>query len=105
MLKFIFTLMCQYMPCEHAEIVTKQAVLESGWLKSDAFVNKCNPFGLMWKGKIQEFESIEQACEEYTKQIYSRYKKGNYYTFLTKIGYAEDPKYIWKLKHINLNYE
>ena len=103
MLKLIFTLMFQYMPSEHAEIVTKQAILETGWLKSTAFTDKCNPFGLMWKGEIQEFESVEQACEEYTKQIYNQYTEGDYYVFLDEMGYAQDPKYIWKLKHIDLD--
>jgi len=91
------------MPCDHAEIATRQAVLESGWFKSEAFVDKCNPFGLMWKGKIQEFESIEQACQEYHRQIYLQYKGGNYYEFLTRMGYAGDTAYIWKLKHIDLH--
>lgn len=103
MLKFIFAIMCNYMPCEHAEIVTKQAVLETGWFKSDAFINKCNPFGLSYAGEILEFESIEQACEAYHKQIYTRYSSGNYYTFLKDMRYAEDPDYVWKLKHISLN--
>jgi len=57
----------------------------------------------MWKGKIQEFESIEQACQEYHRQIYLQYKGGNYYDFLTRMGYAGDSAYIWKLKHINLH--
>lgn len=95
--------MCQLIPCEHAEVVTKQAVLETGWFKSHACVNLCNPFGLSWKGELQEFESIEEACQEYYKQIYNQYQGGDYYAFLDSIDYAEDSTYIWKLKHIHLD--
>lgn len=102
MTKIIYIFLCTLLPAKHAEIATKQAVLETGWFKSAAFKNKNNPFGLMKGGELREFESIEEACQAYKDLIYYKYDGGDYYEFLDEMGYAEDPNYIWKLKHIKL---
>jgi flagellum-specific peptidoglycan hydrolase FlgJ len=99
--KLIYLTLCLYMPKEHAEIATKQAILETGWFKSYAYTELCNPFGLMWRGKVQGFTSETEGCKQYYQQIYTQYCGGDYYEFLQKLPYAEDPNYISKLKQIH----
>ena len=41
----------------------------------------------------------------YRDMIQYRYKDGDYYEWLKKIGYAEDPQYITKVKGIVKRYE
>ena len=104
----VYFYLCQWLEPAHAEIATRQAVIESGWFSSDAFHSKNNPFGLCWKGEIQSFPSVENACEEYYKQIYRKYDPSeheDYFQFLEKLPYAGDSLYIWKVKHINLKLE
>ena len=102
--KIIFLYLSFLMPMEHAEIATRQAILETGWFRSYAFKELKNPFGLMWMGKVQRFESYKEACEEYKRQIYDQYNGGNYYLFLDTLPYAErGGGYSAYLKRFDLN--
>ena len=87
---------------KHPEIVLRQAILETGWLKSyNAKVRK-NLFGF-WNSKRKQYFVFEcwQASVAYYKNWQDRhYKGGDYYEFLERIGYATDPDYVWKLKNI-----
>ena len=50
-----------------------------------------------WSGSIKSYKKIQ------TRYNYdSTHTKEHYYNFLIKIGYAEDPEYINKLKNIKL---
>lgn len=86
---------------EHSDIVLAQAILETGWFKcSNCSWEHNNPFGFFWKGRYKEFRDLHHAVTYYKTWQEKWYKGGDYYNFLKKIGYAEDKKYISKLKSI-----
>lgn len=96
---------------KHSEIVLKQAIHETGNFKSKLCKYKYNLFGFRIGGRYTSFNSYED-CVAYYKQWqtkyyvdnpksrYYKYYSSNYYRFLQKRGYAEDKKYIVKLKKI-----
>ena len=91
--------------CKHPDIVTAQAVLETGHFKSYGCRERNNLYGL-WNHKKQEFykfDNWEDSCHAYLRMIQYKYKKGDYYVFLKDLGYATDPEYVNKLKKISLN--
>lgn len=86
---------------QYPKIVLAQAILESGWFKcTDCSWKYNNPFGFFWKGEYKKFKDLNHAVVYYKTWQDKWYKKGDYYSFLVKIGYAEDPQYIHKLKQI-----
>ncbi len=98
----------------HSHIVVKQAILETGWLKSYSATNRRNLFGLT-NGKTRQlfvFDHWKESCIGYKNMVQYKYERmgydvnGNdqeYYNWLVDVHYASDPKYISKLK--NINYE
>jgi hypothetical protein len=92
--------------CDEAEIVTKQSVEECGhYYQSNNATLRNNLFGL-WNHAKQQYYSFndwKESCDAYLTMIqYKRNKNEDYYEFLTRIGYASNPDYIWNLKHIKL---
>lgn len=89
---------------KHADVVLRQAILETGWFRSYSCRERNNLFGFWYKKKYIEFSSWKASVEYYKKWQERHYKddKQNYYDFLIKRGYAEDPKYIGKLKSIKV---
>ena len=86
-------------------IITAQAVLETGNFKSRLCNDNNNLFGLYNSKKLEyyKFDSWISCIFAYKKYILNKYEEEeNYYEFLQKIGYAEDPKYIDKVKSIEL---
>ncbi len=88
------------------EIVLAQSILETGWYKCDrCSMDNNNLFGL-WNSSKKEYfnyNTWQESVGGYKRGIqYKYYRKEykSYYEFLTDIGYAEDPKYISKLKQI-----
>ena len=80
-------------------IVLAQALLETGHFSSRVCKEYNNLFGL-YDSKNKEyfrFSRWEDSVVAYQRMIQYRYKGGNYFQFLKKIGYAEDPRYIVKL--------
>lgn len=57
-----------------------------------------NLFGLRRGSGYRRFSHWTESVMAYNNLIYKRYKGGNYYAFLEKIGYAEDSNYTNKLK-------
>ena len=95
-----------YYEIKHPEIVYAQAVLETGHFKSKGCTRDNNLFGLFnsREMKYHKFSHWSQSVEAYKNWIQNRYKDSeDYYTFLERIGYAEDPNYINKLKQIVKN--
>lgn len=101
---------------EHNMIVLKQAIHESASFKSRVCLQHYNLFGLVKDVVIRkrhgkkrrvyiyhDFESYEECVMFYKSWQDRRYKGGNYYTFLKRIGYAEDKKYITKLMKTPVN--
>ena len=85
------------------EIVTAQALLETGHFKSYACLQQNNLFGLRDnKGKYMSFPHWTDAVAAYKKYIqrYNHPVPEDYYAYLQELGYAEDPQYINKLKQI-----
>ena len=82
--------------------ITAQAVLETGNFKSKLCLEKNNLFGLYNSRKREyfEFDSWISCIFAYKEMIYSRYnpEKEDYWQFLERIGYAEDPNYVTKVK-------
>lgn len=82
--------------------VLAQAVLETGWFKSEICRSYNNLFGL-YDSKTKDyyhFERWEDSVVGYKKFIQYKYKGGNYFMFLQRIGYAEDPQYISKIAKV-----
>ncbi len=85
------------------KIVLAQAKLESGNFTSNLFINKNNFLGLYNSRKKEffEFNHWSDCIKGYKNMIEYKLKDGeNYYDFLKRIGYAEDPDYIAKVKRI-----
>ena len=82
----------------HAGIVLAQARLETGNFKSALCRKHHNLFGIKRGRSYAHYATWQQSVADYKKRISSRYKGGDYYAFLQRIGYAEDGKYISKLK-------
>lgn len=82
-------------------IITAQAILESGNFKSRLCLENYNLFGLYNSNKMEyfKFDSWISCVFAYRKYILNKYKEGeDYYGFLQRINYAEDPNYISKVK-------
>jgi len=80
----------------YPDIVLAQAILETGWFRSNACRKKHNLFGLTnpRTGKYYEFDHWTESVKAYYTKVQYRYKGGNYLLWLRKIGYAEDKNYI-----------
>lgn len=92
-----------YYEIKHPDIVYAQAVLETGHFSSDLCINGNNLFGLYnsRNGKYHTFNHWVESVEAYKRFVQYKYKPpSDYYRFLEKIGYAEDPEYIKKVKNI-----
>ena len=91
---------------QHPIIVAKQAVKESGWVKSHETIRlntQNNILGFMLKGKIIEFNSWYDCVLYYKRWQERRYKGGDYYKFIEESGYCHDcPDYTNDLKRINV---
>jgi flagellum-specific peptidoglycan hydrolase FlgJ len=83
-------------------IVIRQAILETGWLESNACKNKHNLFGFTYRKKLMKFKHWKESIRYYANWQFRKYTGGDYYQFLQDIGYAEDPDYISKLKSIKI---
>lgn len=97
-----------YYGVKHPDIVYAQAILETGYFKSDLCLNNNNLFGLYDNSnrKYYVFEHWSESVLAYVSKVQYKYKgdsskpPNDYYRFLNKIGYAKDPHYIKKLKKI-----
>ncbi len=86
------------------EIVLKQAILETGWLKcTKCSLNKNNIFGFYYKKKYIAFENWTDCIDYYKRWQDRHYKGGDYYQFLKDVGYATSPTYVQKLKQIKVH--
>lgn len=86
----------------HPRIVIAQALLETGYFTSRVCLEKNNLFGLrrLKDGSYYEFDNWEESVKAYRDYVQYKYKGGDYYQFLQRIGYAEDPDYVTKVRQI-----
>lgn len=99
-------LACNYFKIKHPHIVSSQAILESGNFTSYVFIEYNNPFGL-YDSKNKDyfkFNHWTEAVEAYKTMIEYKYENGDYYEFLKGLPYAQDDKYIHKLKQVQKAY-
>lgn len=86
---------------QHADIVLRQAILETGWFKcTSCSLSRNNIFGFWYKKKYIEFEDWKECVAYYKRWQDRHYKGGDYYAFLKKVGFATDPQYLQRLKSI-----
>jgi hypothetical protein len=95
---------------KHVDIVIKQCIKETGWFKCKvcSWKQHANPFGFRHKSKISKsnpkgyftFTTWQDAVEFYEGWQKRKYKGGDYYKFLSDVGYATDPDYVKDLKLI-----
>jgi flagellum-specific peptidoglycan hydrolase FlgJ len=82
------------------DIVMAQAKLETGNFQSDLVRTHQNIFG-MKKGKsYRKYSHWTECVADYKVKISSRYTGGDYYEFLERIGYAENPNYSKLLRQL-----
>lgn len=84
------------------QIVAAQALLETGYFTSRVCLENNNLFGLRRpsNGNYYTFNSWEESVKAYKDYVQYKYKSGNYYLFLDRIGYAEDRAYLNKVRRI-----
>lgn len=82
----------------HPHIVLAQARLETGNFKSRRCKVDHNLFGIKHGKRYARYARWQDSVTDYKQRISSRYKGGDYYAFLRRIGYASDPMYTTKLK-------
>lgn len=98
----LVTQACKYYGIQHEGIVTAQAILETGYFKSNICKTYNNLFGLYnsYKKDYFKFNHWTESVKAYKDLVQYRYNYGDYYNWLQQIGYAEDPMYISKVKKI-----
>lgn len=86
----------------HPEIVAAQSVLETGHYRSELCVSHHNLFGLYDSKRncYRKYRCWQESVKAYKQLVDRKYVKGDYYAFLKRIGYAEDPFYCQKVKRI-----
>ena len=88
------------------EIVLAQSILETGWYKCTNCSRDVNNIFGLWNSRKKEYfpySKWEDSIGGYLRGIQSKYDENiykDYYEFLEKLGYAEDPEYINKLKKL-----
>lgn len=92
-----------YYDVKYPHIVYAQALIETGNFKSNLCLSDNNLFGLYnsSRSRYHRFDHWVESVIAYKNFIQRRYKPPeDYYKFLQRIGYAEDPNYISKLKKV-----
>lgn len=90
----------EYYGIHHQDIVYAQAYIETGNFTSSGCKKKNNLFGLMSGKSLRRFNHWSESVKFYKEKIQSRYKGGDYYSFLKRIKYASSPTYNQTLKKI-----
>lgn len=84
----------------HAQIVLAQARLETGNFTSRRCREDNNLFGMKRGRRYAKYRHWRDSIADYKKRISSRYEGGDYFAFLSRIGFATDPEYPKKIKKI-----
>jgi hypothetical protein len=93
-----------YYELDFPEIVYSQAILETGHFKSRICKEYNNLFGL-YNSTLNDYYKFDNWWESvigYKELVQKKYYRSeeSYYYFLKNLPYAEDPKYINKIKKI-----
>ena len=105
-----FLLVCDLLNIRFPEIVYSQAVLESGFFKSNLTKKHNNILGL-YDSRNKDFFKFKHwtnCLEGYKSSIQNRLTSKHtsngiegYFLFLHELGYAEDPDYLLKVKQVH----
>lgn len=84
-----------------AKIVLAQAIVETGNFTSKLTKTHHNIFGIRYGKKYKKYNNYIECIKDY-KRLFSDKYKGNidYYKYLERIGYAENPSYTNILKGV-----
>lgn len=95
----------EYYNLYEPHIVYAQAVLETGHFRS-ALAKKGNLFGIYdsREKRYKTYAHWVESVEDYKNSVQSKYKGGDYYTFLEQLPYAQDKEYTNKLRKIARRY-
>lgn len=94
-----------------ADIVLRQMIIETGWFTSYNCTERNNLMGMKGAEKTPDntngymtYKNWKYSCRAYLRWQRRMYgdSQENYYDFLQRVGYAESPNYIDKLKSIKL---
>lgn len=90
----------EYYDIHHKEIVYAQAVLETGNFTSKGCTVGNNLFGLRGR-HYHLYKHWSESVAAYKEKIQSKYREGeDYYKFLNRIKYAQNPQYTNILRKI-----
>lgn len=84
----------------HYKIVLAQSILETGNYTSNHCKKRNNIFGMRNKKGYKYYNNWIECVDEYERRFSKRYKGGDYFVFLRKVKYAEDPAYEQKIKKL-----
>ena len=86
----------------HPETVTAQSILETDHYRSELCLRHRNLFGLydFKRKRYRTFRTWQESVVAYKKLVQSKYRSGNYYAFLRRLPYADDPLYAEKVRRI-----
>lgn len=88
---------------KYPDIVLKQIIVETGWLKSKYCIQYNNLTGFRGKNGYKKYNNWKDCIKDYKRWQDKHYKGGDYYNFLLKIGYSEKGiEYINYLKRIKI---
>lgn len=98
---------CEYYEIQQPDIVVAQAILETGFFKSDLCINHHNLFGLYnsYVNDYYHFNHWTESVKAYRDKVQYKYNDGDYYEWLRELGYAEDTLYISKVKNLVKKYK
>lgn len=97
----VFSALCES-GIRHPEIVMRQIIIETGWLKSPFLMERNNLFGFRKKEYLR-FADWNESIAYYHKWQSKNYldKNENYYDFLKRIKYAQAQNYTTVLRRIS----
>lgn len=94
-----------------SDIIFRQAMYETSWLKAPGFTVCNNLFGFMHGGKLMRFKFWEDSITHYKYNILKRWRGQDYYDFLncmwiksdgTCQRYAQSLEYTDHLKNLDI---
>ncbi len=97
-----FLKVCEYYGVQHPDIVYAQAQLESGHFTSTIYRERCNCLGL-YNSAAKEYYTFthwSECIKAYKNSVQYKYQGGDYYAFLTALPYAEDDRYVHKVRRL-----
>lgn len=100
----VFAYVCES-GIQYPEIVMKQVMLETGWLKAPYLMKRHNLFAFRYQRSYMRFSSWQKSIDYYKtwQDKCLRKTDKDYYSFLVRVKYAASPVYIQTLKKIHFN--